>query len=298
MPIAALGGYWIYTHPEEASTVFTWALIFGVVAAAAAVWAVIYKRRTAVSSGSRTKVVAPAPIAAQHREAASDDLVDRKCWDIKPNVQSTPARKLHVGVTGAPPSPHWSLQLLKELDWKCFEEVCAAYFEAKDYKVVVTELGSDGGVDFYLYGRSDPTKPLGAVQCKAWGSKSIGVKHIRELYGIMVDVGCQLGTFMTTTTYTPDAEAFAAGKHIQLMEGERILSLIHALPEEQSASLLALATRGDYKTPSCPNCGTKLLMRTSSKGKNAGSRFWGCSGYPRCRYTMRFSAEVSATLNK
>ena len=38
-------------------------------------------------------------------------------------------------------------------------------------------------------------------------------------------------------------------------------------------------------TTICPKCGGQLLLRTAHKGKNAGSQFYGCSNYPRCRYT-------------
>lgn len=35
----------------------------------------------------------------------------------------------------------------------------------------------------------------------------------------------------------------------------------------------------------CPLCGKPMVLRTARQGKNAGSQFWGCSGYPRCKGT-------------
>lgn len=35
----------------------------------------------------------------------------------------------------------------------------------------------------------------------------------------------------------------------------------------------------------CPLCGGTLMTRTAGKGPRAGSRFWGCSNFPTCRYT-------------
>lgn len=35
----------------------------------------------------------------------------------------------------------------------------------------------------------------------------------------------------------------------------------------------------------CPVCGGKLVLRTARKGKNAGNQFYGCSNYPKCKYT-------------
>jgi hypothetical protein len=35
----------------------------------------------------------------------------------------------------------------------------------------------------------------------------------------------------------------------------------------------------------CPKCGASLVFRTVRKGANAGGEFFGCSGFPKCRYT-------------
>ena len=34
----------------------------------------------------------------------------------------------------------------------------------------------------------------------------------------------------------------------------------------------------------CPWCGKELVLRTAKKGNNAGNQFYGCSGFPKCRY--------------
>lgn len=38
--------------------------------------------------------------------------------------------------------------------------------------------------------------------------------------------------------------------------------------------------------PCCPRCGKPMTLRTAKSGKNAGSQFWGCSGYPDCKGTV------------
>ena len=37
----------------------------------------------------------------------------------------------------------------------------------------------------------------------------------------------------------------------------------------------------EYK---CPRCGGNLVLRTASRGVNAGNQFWGCENFPKCRY--------------
>ena len=34
----------------------------------------------------------------------------------------------------------------------------------------------------------------------------------------------------------------------------------------------------------CPRCGKELVLRVAKKGENAGRQFYGCSGFPHCRY--------------
>jgi hypothetical protein len=38
--------------------------------------------------------------------------------------------------------------------------------------------------------------------------------------------------------------------------------------------------------PTCPKCGSEMMLRTAKKGANAGNQFWGCSNYPACRTVL------------
>jgi len=181
----------------------------------------------------------------------------------------------------------WSLDVINSLEWKRFEELCAEYYCLKGYKIKVTPLGADGGVDIYLYENRSPDKILGIVQCKAWTDKPVGVKEIRELYGVMTDIGCRLGVFITLKGFTKDAEQFSKGKHIILTDAPSLLKLIQGLSEPTQQVLLSKMTDGDFRTPSCPNCGIKLVSRKARGSNSASNEFWGCSNFPRCRYTMR-----------
>ena len=45
--------------------------------------------------------------------------------------------------------------------------------------------------------------------------------------------------------------------------------------------------------PACPACGKTMVLRTARHGKQIGSQFWGCSGYPECRGTRELGSERS-----
>jgi restriction system protein len=46
-----------------------------------------------------------------------------------------------------------------------------------------------------------------------------------------------------------------------------------------------LGAEGTRTPPACPACGKGMVLRTARKGSLAGSRFWGCAGYPGCTGT-------------
>ena len=50
-------------------------------------------------------------------------------------------------------------------------------------------------------------------------------------------------------------------------------------------SLHVSGLRERHHGDSCPKCGAALVLRTASKGANAGNQFYGCSGFPKCRHT-------------
>jgi hypothetical protein len=50
--------------------------------------------------------------------------------------------------------------------------------------------------------------------------------------------------------------------------------------------IAGLTNRFESKTI-CPKCNSGLILRTVKSGGNAGNQFYGCSGYPACRYTKQ-----------
>ncbi|MBE0623185.1 MAG: DUF2034 domain-containing protein [Burkholderiales bacterium] len=175
----------------------------------------------------------------------------------------------------------WNAGLIAALEWKRFEEICAGLFERLGFAPKLAACGADGGIDIHLYW--PPSDRLVAiVQCKAW-AKKVGVNVIRELRGVMASEPAPKGIFVTSSTFSDDAIAFAKANKIALMDGAELLKSILKLPEEKQTSLLHLATAGDYTTPTCASCGIKLIAR---KPKLGGKAFWGCVNYPRCKMKL------------
>jgi len=47
--------------------------------------------------------------------------------------------------------------------------------------------------------------------------------------------------------------------------------------------------------PPCPECGSRMVLRTAKVGRNIGQQFYGCSKYPNCKGTRGFKADAPAT---
>lgn len=176
----------------------------------------------------------------------------------------------------------FSMDLLHELEWKRFEQLVEGYFARTGWRTRQARIGADGGVDIHLFNPTED-RAMAIVQCKAWASYKVGVKPVRELFGVMAADGVPEGYFVTTTDYTGEARDFAAGKRLTLIHGRDLLRRIESLPESDQANLLTMATAGDYTTPTCPRCGRKMVDRIA---RNTGNSFWGCPGFPRCQATL------------
>lgn len=182
----------------------------------------------------------------------------------------------------------WSLALLKELEWHRFEQVVAAYSRELGYEAKTTRTGADGGVDVQLF-QNGQSHPVMIVQCKAWDAYKVGVKPVRELYGVMAADKVANGAFFTTGEFTTEAHDWARDKSLDLVDGREFMSRLSQLSPATQQKLLAAATEGDYTTPTCPSCDIKMVQRTAGKGGNAGSTFWGCRNYPSCRQTFKMA---------
>lgn len=62
------------------------------------------------------------------------------------------------------------------------------------------------------------------------------------------------------------------------------------ITEENSEQVKEMVIKGHLQQGNettekkCPRCGKNLVLRTAAKGNNAGNKFYGCSGFPKCRY--------------
>lgn len=177
-----------------------------------------------------------------------------------------------------------SAAVLSAIGWRDFERLVGDYFDHRGFKV--RELGgsgADGGVDLIAQRGSDEY----LIQCKQWKALRVGVVPVRELYGVMAARRAAGGFMVTSGTFTPEAEDFASGTSIELIDGAKLASAIARLGKsvQLPAAMPGRVEPFPLTSPLCPRCAAKMILRTARTGPSAGSQFWGCPSYPRCRGT-------------
>ncbi|MFC0710020.1 restriction endonuclease [Azorhizophilus paspali] len=159
------------------------------------------------------------------------------------------------------------------MDWQQFERLVGEVFRRQGYAVEETgAAGPDGGVDLIV--RKGRKRYL--VQCKQWRALKVGVKVVRELYGVVAAQGAAGGFVVTSGSFTEDARQFAASCDLALVDGETLqywISMVSGRPAPEPSSRL------------CPLCRSPMVRRTVKRGGKAGTHFWSCSKYPDCRGT-------------
>jgi restriction system protein len=175
----------------------------------------------------------------------------------------------------------WTPELLKRLEWRRFEELCAAYFEALGFRVELAANGAEGGT-ISLYSKGAQTISI-LVQCRPWDAHRVGIKSVRGLRGAMITRNIGEGVLVTSGKFTQEARDFAAKEKISLIDGAALVDKMSALVPETALELLRFATEGDYQTPTCPACSVKMISRKST---SQGRKYWGCRNYPACKHTF------------
>ncbi len=180
---------------------------------------------------------------------------------------------------------------IRGLSWQQFEHLVGEAYRRQGYKVEESGGGgADGGVDLILRKGNETT----LVQCKRWKTWKVGVKTVRELYGVIAAQDAARGVVVTCGRFTRAAASFAEGKQLELVDGPALWQLVETVKAEQlpryspySPASESMSTKGPRKqarvAPTCPECGSDMVLQTARRRRNAGSPFWCCSTYPRCR---------------
>jgi len=175
------------------------------------------------------------------------------------------------------------IESIRSLSWSQFELLIGEAYRRQGYQVTENGGGgADGGIDLVL-SRGGERK---IVQCKQWKVYKVGVKPVRELYGVLMAGRADAAVFVTSGVYTKEARDFAVGKPMELIDGKALCGLVKPVAAQRSEQNLDVCTEESSASDiACPRCGGKLQKKVAKRGRNVGGLFFGCSNFPDCRFT-------------
>ena len=118
---------------------------------------------------------------------------------------------------------HLGLQDLRRMSWDEFERFSSEGYRRQGWQVFENQgkgPQADGGIDLIL---KKPGQKV-IVQCKCWRGK-VGVKVVREMYGLMHHHKANGVKIIATGGYTKSAHLFAKNKPIELVSPQTLLAL-------------------------------------------------------------------------
>jgi HJR/Mrr/RecB family endonuclease len=179
------------------------------------------------------------------------------------------------------------IQRLRETDWFQFEKIVGMIYSHQGYSVTRRSgVNSDEGIDLLV----EKNAEVMAVQCKHWTALNITTRTVRELVGAVAEAGLTQSALVTLTDFTEEAKQLASHHGVQIVNETALRTMLEAMNAATNSSMLAIL---NDTSKHCPKCESLLVLRTVKKGINAGSSFWGCSDYPRCRYRMQMAAKAA-----
>ena len=127
---------------------------------------------------------------------------------------------------------------------------------------------------------------------------SVGVSVIRDMFGVLTAQNACKVVIICCGGFTRDALNFAENKPIELIGGAELLSIVKEIQNNATSNIESAKSKTSVEPAAqpqhslntiettCPKCGNQLIERQAKRGANVGNSFWGCSSFPKCRFTQ------------
>lgn len=106
-----------------------------------------------------------------------------------------------------------------------FELLTEKLLIAMGFQTETTKKSGDGGIDIIAFNKQPLLSGKYIIQCKRY-SGSVGEPVIRDLYGVVNSERANKGVLITSGSFTKQAQAFAADKQLELIDGKKLDALL------------------------------------------------------------------------
>jgi len=141
--------------------------------------------------------------------------------------------------------PGVNLALLDSMDGHAFEDVVESLLRKMNFHVEGRSTAADGGIDMIAIKYDAIVGGKYIIQCKRF-SGSIGNSFIRDLFGVVHSENANKGILITNSSFTREAQRFAEGKPIELIDGGKLQELLsqHGLLGHAESSAKSIFSPG------------------------------------------------------
>jgi Restriction endonuclease/Polymer-forming cytoskeletal len=187
-----------------------------------------------------------------------------------PNVWAETVAEVVAEATSPAPAD-WSLDLLRRLDWKRFQDVASAMIQRGGYVTEAERVKADGARLVSVHrGRKRELRAEALVYLPGWNAMQVGKDVMKQLIDALRVESIQQGVLITPGIISDEAAALAAEIGCELIDGPTFLATLRDMPPADQAWLLQVTTEGEFSHPTCPQCGAKMTQRTSESPPHDG----------------------------
>jgi restriction system protein len=174
---------------------------------------------------------------------------------------------------------------IDSMDGIQFEHYLKELYNSHGYKAEITVASGDYGGDLILWKENRKV----VIQAKRY-SKDVGMKAVQEVMGAKAYYSTDEAWVVTNRYFTKAAKELAKKSNVILIDRELLIDLILTMNPtfKSQQSLEKKETTTENLVLKCSRCGSPMLLRTGTKGQ-----FYGCSSFPKCRYTQNVSIKES-----
>ena len=126
---------------------------------------------------------------------------------------------------------------IRSLSWQQFETLVGEAYRRQGYEVIHAGGNGPGGAADLVLRKHGKTL---LVQGKPWTDRTVGVNVVLEVFGAMTARRAHGAIILTSGRFTQDAQMFARGKSVDLVEGQELAKLIRMVQKSQPSVLPAI----------------------------------------------------------
>ena len=118
------------------------------------------------------------------------------------------------------------------------------------------------------------------VEAKRY-SKDVGISAVQEIAAAMPHYQADEAWIVTNRDFTEAASNLAKSNDVKLVNRTQLIDFILKMNPEAVPASKQIMEENPTQQLACKRCGRPKVLRKGPKGE-----FYGCSSFPKCRYTM------------